>query len=120
MNTSEYTANTPPMYQMYFLITEYRQIDTKYIKYTDFEIHFRFFSQAVKMKNPEKVSGTEITFLLGASIACVVTLRHFPEKLYLLIQLRASIAFVRTLLLFQKKAVSQAAKLAGRFPDPFI
>lgn len=46
--------NTPVMYQMYFQVTEYRQIDTKYIKYTDFEIHLRFFKDRENEK-AEKV-----------------------------------------------------------------
>ena len=54
----EYTA----MYQMYFLITEYRQKDIKYIKYTDFEIHFRFFSLTEKKKNPKKFQVLKFNF----------------------------------------------------------
>lgn len=41
---------------MYFETSECRQIDTKYIKYTDFEIHFSFFGKG-KIKISEKVIG---------------------------------------------------------------
>ena len=91
--THRYTADVQVLCKS---LTVYRQLHTIHSIHTDFEIHLRFFTD-MEIEKSEKVSGTEIKFLLEASIACVSTLRHFSEKLYLLIQLRASIACVRTL-----------------------
>ena len=74
--THRYTADVQVLCKS---LTVYRQLHTIHSIHTDFEIHLRFFTDS-KIEKSEKVSCTEIKFLLGASIACVSTLRHFLKS----------------------------------------
>ena len=70
--------NTPTLYQMYFETPEYRQIDTKYIKYTDFEIHFSFFRRSIILQKPCSCAVTEMILFIEKAF---YAFQKIPKKL---------------------------------------